>query len=77
MALYDEELKKRYIINYEDIHYVKREAIYLIGISDEPSTDKEYFANHECLFYRILSTHQNVSIKLKTISKDVFSQNNK
>ena len=34
LALYDEDTRKRYIIDNEDIHCVKKEGIYLIVIPD-------------------------------------------
>ena len=51
--------------------------MYLFGIPHEPPTDHEYFAIHEDLFVIIISTHQDVGIKVKTIIKDVSPQTKK
>ena len=41
LDLYDEDIKKRYIIDNNCINYVNKEGMYLIRILDEPSTDHE------------------------------------
>ena len=68
LDLYYEDLKKIYIIDHEDIRYLNEEGVYLIEIPDEPSTNHEYFAIYEYLFYRILATYHNLGIILNTIS---------
>ena len=43
-------MKNTHNIDHEDIHYVKKEGMYLIGIPDEidnTSTDHEYFSIHD------------------------------
>ena len=50
LDLYDEDMKNTHNIDNEDIHYVKKEGMYLIGIPDEidnTSTDHEYFSIHD------------------------------
>ena len=59
LDLYDEDMKKRYVMDNEVIHYVKKDGMYLIGIIDQSSTDHEYFVVHEYLFDRILAIHHN------------------
>ena len=51
--------------------------MYLIGIRYDPWTNHKYFTINEIFFNRIIATHQNPDIKLKTISQDVYSQTNK
>ena len=65
LDIYDEDPKKRYIIDNEDINYTKREGMYLVGITNEPSTNHIYFSNIEDLCGRILATHNNGGMKLK------------
>ena len=57
LDLYDEDLKKRYIIEHEDIHYVKKEGVSFILILYETSSDNNYFTISEYLFDRILTTY--------------------
>ena len=77
LVIYDQDLKKRYIIDHEAAQYLKKEGLSLILITYKPSTDHEYFVIHEILFGRILATHQNPVIVLKTISQYIYSKTNK
>ena len=46
LSLYDENLKKRFIIDHEELQFHKNDVWGLIGIPDEPYgylSDHEYF----------------------------------
>ena len=61
LSLYDIYIEKRYTIDNEDLHFVKKDGYYLIGNPDNPdggSTDHAYFLIHDDLFDRILETDQ-------------------
>ena len=61
LALYDEDLEKRFIIDHEQLQFDKTDGWNLIGIPEkEYGTlyDHEYFCIHDDLFDRIKSTHQ-------------------
>ena len=50
LAIYDEDLKKRYTIDHEDINFFKKKGCNLIGPPDEPDgsyIDHEYFYINE------------------------------
>ena len=80
LSLYDFDFDKRYLIDDEEIHFVKWDGYALIGDPDHPdgtSTDHEYFCIHDDLFNRILETDQNSNIILKVIHKEpLFSSIN-
>ena len=67
----DSGLRKRYIIDHEDIHVVKQEGLYFIGITDERSDDHDYFVIYDDFFVSILAIHKNVGIIVKIIIQDV------
>ena len=77
LDLYDKDMKKRNIIDSEDIHYVNKEGISLIVIADEPSTDHDYASGHEYLFNNILTRNHNPGVILETTIQDIYSQTNK
>ena len=75
-----ENMKTIFTIDHEDIHFIKNQGWTLIVIPYEPdgsSTDYEYLSIHNDLFGRVLATHNNVDITLKTIDKDTSSLINK
>ena len=62
LALYNIYIEKRYTIDDEDLHFVKKCEYYLVGNPDNPdgaSTDHAYFLIHDDLFDRILEIGQN------------------
>ena len=57
LYLYDIDIERIYIIDYEKIHFVNKYGYALIGNPENPcgtSTDHEYFLIHDDLFDRIL-----------------------
>ena len=74
-GIYDQDVKKRCIIYNEDIHYVKKSGMELIGIPNEYSTDNEYFYIIEYLFDSILDTHHNVGVIMKKSAKIYLFKN--
>ena len=61
LALYDEDLKKRFIIYHEQLEFDKTDGWTLIGIPEKEDgsfSDREYFCIHDDLFDRIKSTDQ-------------------
>ena len=71
MALYDEYLKKKIIIDHEELQFNKNNGWTLIGIHEEPCglmADHEYFSITKDLFDRIQSTLQENNISLNIIS---------
>ena len=73
LSLYDIDTEKRYSINDNEIHFVKRYGYALIGNPDFPdgsSTDHEYFCIHDDLFDRILETEQDSDITLNVIQRE-------
>ena len=80
LALFDEDLKKRFTIYHEDIHFFKKEVWALIVLPyefDGGSTDYQYFSIHDDWFDTILATQHNVGITLRKIDKDISSLINK
>ena len=56
LALYDEDVKKRFIIDNEELQFDKKCGWNLIGILDKPNgsmSHHEYFFIHKDLFHRI------------------------
>ena len=74
-GIYDQDVKKRCIIYHEDVHYVKKSGMELIGIPNEYSTDNEYFDMIEYLFDSILDTHHNVGVIMKKSAKIYLFKN--
>ena len=71
LSLYDIDIERRYIIDYEDITFVKKYGYVLIVNPENPdgtSTDHEYIFFYSDLFGRILETDQNSDILLKVIN---------
>ena len=65
MALYDEDMEKRYTIGHEDIYFFKKKVWSLVGLPDELDgsyTYHELLFIHKGQFDRILSAHQNDGI---------------
>ena len=61
LALYDEDMEKRFIIHHEQLEFVKNYGWNLIGIPEKEDgslSDHEYFCIHYDLFDRIKSTDQ-------------------
>ena len=61
LALYDEDLEKRFIIDHEQLEFDKTDVWNLIGIPEKEDgslSDHEYLCIHDDLFDRIKSTHQ-------------------
>ena len=61
MALYDEDMKKIFIIDHEILEFNKTDRWTLIGIPEKEDgtlSDNEYFCINDDIFYRIQSTHQ-------------------
>ena len=56
LALYDEYMEKRFIIDHEQLEYDKNVVWNLIGITEKPDgtlSDHEYFCIYDDLFDRI------------------------
>ena len=73
LALYDEHLKKRFIIDHIQLEFDKTDGWTLMGISEkEDGTlyDHDYFCIHDDIFDRIRSTHQDRNILWKFISNE-------
>ena len=71
LDLYDEDMKKIFIIDHKQLQFDKIDGQDLFGIPDkEDGTlfDYEYFCIHDDLFGRIQSTNQDRSIMWKFIS---------
>ena len=65
LALCDEDLEKRFIIDQEQLKFDKNYRWTLFGICDKPNgtlSDHETFCIHNYLFDRIKSTHQDKNI---------------
>ena len=68
--MYDEDLKKIFIIDNEELQFNKNDGWGLIGNTEEPDvylSDHEYFSIHDDLFDIIQSTHQYNNISLSII----------
>ena len=51
LALYDEDLEKRFIIDHEQLQFDKTDGWTLIGLPEEEDgtlSDLEYFCIHDC-----------------------------
>ena len=73
LDLYDEDLKKIFIIDHEHIKSDKTDGCTLIGIPEKEYgtlSDHEYFCIHDDLFDRIKSTRQDRNILWNFISND-------
>ena len=73
LDLYDEDLEKRFIIDHEKLEFDKNSVWNLIGIPEKPDgtfSDHEYFCIYDDLFDRTRSTHQDINIMRKFISKE-------
>ena len=73
LALYDEDTKKLFLIDYELLEFNKTDGWNLIGIPEKEDgtfSDREYFCVHDDLFDRIQSTHQDRNILWKFISNE-------
>ena len=78
LALYDEDLKKRFIIDHEKLEFDKNLVWNLIGIPEKPDgtfSDHEYFCIYDDLFDRTQSTHQDINIMWKFISNEPNENN--
>ena len=65
LDIYDEDLKKRFIIDHEQLQFDKTDGWNLIGIPEKEDgtlSDHEYFCIHDDLFDRIQSTRQDRNI---------------
>ena len=65
LALYDEYLEKRFIIDHERLEFDKTYGWNLIGIPEKEDgsvSDHEYFCIHDDIFDRIKSTHHDQNI---------------
>ena len=74
LSIYDIDIKIRYTIDDEDIHFVNKYGYAIIDHPDNPdvtSTDHEYFLIHDDLFDRFLETDHNSDIILKVINKEL------
>ena len=61
VSLYDEYVKKIFIIDHKELQFDKNDGWTLIVIPNEPNglmSDHEYVFTYDDLFYRIKSTHQ-------------------
>ena len=61
LALSDEDMKKRFIIDHEQLELDKTDGWTLIGIPEKEDgtlSEHEYFCMHDDLFDRIQSTYQ-------------------
>ena len=61
LALYDEDMKKIFIIDHKLLEFNKTYGWTSIGIPEKEDgtlSDHEYFFIHDDLFYRIQSTHK-------------------
>ena len=73
MDLYDEDLKKIFIIDHEQLQFNKTDGWTLIWIPEKEYgtlSDHEYFCIHDDLFDRIQSTHQDRNILWRFISNE-------
>ena len=73
LALYDENMEKRFIIDHKKLQSDKTDGWTLIGIPEKEDgtlSDHDYFCIHDDLFDRIKSTHQNRNILWKFISNE-------
>ena len=73
LALYDEDLKRRFIIDNEQLEFYKTDGWTLIGIPDKEYGTlyyHDYFCIHDDLFDRIQSTHQDRNILWRFISNE-------
>ena len=65
LDIYDEDMKKIFIIDHEQLQFDKNYGWDLIGIPEKPDetlSDHEYFFIHDDIFDRIQSTHQDRNI---------------
>ena len=73
LALYDEDLKKRFIIDHELLQFDKNDGWTLIEISEKPDwtfSDHEYYCIHDDIFDRIQSANQDRNIIYKFIPNE-------
>ena len=73
LDLYDEYLKKGFIIDHEQLQFDKNYGWTLIGIPEKPDgtlSDHEYFWIHNYLFDRTQSTNQDRNIMWGFISNE-------
>ena len=73
LVLYDEDVKKIFIIENEVLQFDKISGCNLIGIPNEINglmSDNEYFCIHDIIFDKIQSTHQYNNISLNIISNE-------
>ena len=71
LALYDEDLRRIFIIGHELLQFDKTDGWNLIGISEKEDgtlSDHEYFFIHDDLFDIIQSIHQDRNILWRFIS---------
>ena len=71
LDLYDEDVKKIFIIDHKQLQFDKNDVLSLLVIFDKPDgslSDHAMFCIHDDLFDRIKSTHQNTNIMWKFIS---------
>ena len=73
MALYDEDTKKIFIIDHEQLKFDKNDEWTLIGIPEKHDgtlSGREHFCIHDDLFHRIQSNHQDRNIMWRFISNE-------
>ena len=65
LAIHDEDMEKRFIIDQKKLKFDKNSGWNLIGIPDKPDvtfSDNDTFCIHDDIFNRIQSTHQDINI---------------
>ena len=71
LDLYDEDIKKIFIIEHEQLEFDKNDGWTLIVIPEKPDgtlSDNDNFCIHDDIFDRIQSTNQDINILWKFIS---------
>ena len=77
LSIYDEDLKKRFIIDLEKLQFNKNDDWTFIIIPEETDVlmiDHDYFYINEDNFDRFQSTHQKNNISLRIISNELIGK---